>query len=116
MSDILEKHDIKPSLYLFEWFITLFSNRFTIQTVRRLWDQFFYFGQIQVFKCALAICKCLEPYVLENRSSYEMVITSLMNPKDHIEEKDIIPMMSKIKINEGEFFQALMGVQAAQPE
>ncbi len=62
---ILKEHKIPVNLFLFEWIITLFSNVFPLDFTVKLWDQFFYYGQLQVIRCALAVCKLLEPPITE---------------------------------------------------
>lgn len=49
-----EEIGIEPSMYLTQWFLTLFACSLPIRVVIRIWDMFFISGWIFVHKVALA--------------------------------------------------------------
>lgn len=51
---------ITPEFYLYEWFLSLFSKPLNIEMAHRVWDLFFLFGDVVLFKVALAILQYFE--------------------------------------------------------
>ena len=47
---------ISCSIFLFEWVVAAYSNIFSMDLASRIWDNFFYFGEFYIVKCALTIC------------------------------------------------------------
>ncbi len=49
------KTGILPTLFLFDWIVTLFSRSFSIDVVARIWDNYFLDGQVFLFRTSLAV-------------------------------------------------------------
>lgn len=53
----LEAEGLHPTMYLTQWFITLFTYNFPFEFVTRVWDMFLYEGWKVIFRVALALLK-----------------------------------------------------------
>lgn len=53
----LEAEGLHPTMYLTQWFITLFTYNFPFEFVTRVWDMFLYEGWKVIFRVALALMK-----------------------------------------------------------
>uniref|UniRef100_K3WL35 Rab-GAP TBC domain-containing protein n=1 Tax=Globisporangium ultimum (strain ATCC 200006 / CBS 805.95 / DAOM BR144) TaxID=431595 RepID=K3WL35_GLOUD len=53
----LESEGLHPTMYLTQWFITLFTYNFPFEFVTRVWDMFLYEGWKIIFRVALALMK-----------------------------------------------------------
>lgn len=53
----LEAEGLHPTMYLTQWFITLFTYNFPFEFVTRVWDMFLYEGWKVIFRVSLALMK-----------------------------------------------------------
>lgn len=53
----LENEGLHPTMYLTQWFITLFTYNFPFDFVTRVWDCFLYEGWKVIFRVSLALMK-----------------------------------------------------------
>jgi TBC1 domain family member 14 len=73
---------IHSDMFLFEWMITIFSRSLPLDISSRIWDSFLYFGQMFIFKTALAIIKAYEDVLLSKESEFEQCLQILNRPKN----------------------------------
>ena len=55
---------IRPEQYFMDWAMTLFSRALKLSVVPRIWDLILMFGEIEVYRCSVAILKCLKNEIL----------------------------------------------------
>ncbi len=56
----LENKRIPPDLFVMDWCMTLFSSQLSLKVLSRIWDLYFLFGEIIIWKCAVSILIVLE--------------------------------------------------------
>lgn len=65
ISQVFEENSISTTAFVYEWFFTIFSRSFKVQSARVLWDLFFIFGPEVLIKIAVAIFKLQEDSILD---------------------------------------------------
>lgn len=53
--EVMKAHDIHPSIFMVEWFYTLFARQFNFESLFRLWDVLFLQGEIVLFRLVLLV-------------------------------------------------------------
>ncbi|OMJ88022.1 hypothetical protein SteCoe_10090 [Stentor coeruleus] len=56
---------VQPAIFLMEWFVTLYSKTLSQEVALRVWDIYFYFGEITLFKTGIAILQLVSQELLE---------------------------------------------------
>ena len=56
----LEEILLHSEIYLIEWFYTMFSRSFSLETVWKVWDLFVYYGEAVLFRIGLGIFEQLK--------------------------------------------------------
>lgn len=51
----MQANDIHPSIFMVEWFYTLFARQFNFESLFRLWDVLFLEGEIVLFRLVLLV-------------------------------------------------------------
>lgn len=51
--EIMKYYDIHPSMFMVEWFYTLFARQFSFDSLFKLWDFFFLKGEVVLFRVVL---------------------------------------------------------------
>ncbi|ORZ30464.1 rab-GTPase-TBC domain-domain-containing protein [Catenaria anguillulae PL171] len=60
----LEEVGVRPEFYLYEWLLSMFSKPLPLDTAHRVWDLFFLWGDLALFRVAVALLKFFEPRLL----------------------------------------------------
>ena len=63
----LEELKISTNYFLIEWFYTLFCRAFDLCTVGKIWDLFITYGEVILFKTAIAIFTIIEHEILDDK-------------------------------------------------
>jgi hypothetical protein len=53
--EVMKAHDIHPSIFMVEWFYTLFARQFAFDLLFKLWDLIFLKGEVVLFRLVLLI-------------------------------------------------------------
>ena len=53
--EVMKEHEIHPSIFMVEWFYTLFARQFTFDLLFKLWDMIFLKGEVVLFRLVLLI-------------------------------------------------------------
>jgi hypothetical protein len=53
--EVMKAYDIHPSIFMVEWFYTLFARQFAFDLLFKLWDMIFLKGEIVLFRLVLLI-------------------------------------------------------------
>lgn len=61
--------DLRPELFLIEWFMTLFSKCLPIDSASVIWDLFFLDGEVVLYCTALALLRMSEPKLLSDEGA-----------------------------------------------
>ena len=70
---------VDPSMYMFDWIITIFSKTIPLDIAARIWDNFLFQGQSFIFRTALGLLKHLKAKI--QGSSFEETLAVLHQPK-----------------------------------
>ena len=95
----LRKFEINPTLYLNEWFESLFCNVLNYNVVLRIWDLFLLKGEFFVFQTAISIIILQEENIL-NLTISEILNLFNKNNKDDKIYNNIFGVIKKINIEE----------------
>ena len=55
---------VELELFIFDWFITLFTRSLPLEIASRIWDMYFLEGEIVLFKTSIGILKTIEKRLL----------------------------------------------------
>lgn len=55
---------VEPELFIFDWFITLYTRSMSLEIASRIWDVYFLQGEIVLFKTALGILRTMEKRII----------------------------------------------------
>jgi hypothetical protein len=72
-----ELENIQPKVYLYEWFMTLFTRAFDLRIVTRVWDFYFLDGIFVLFQTAIAILRMLEDKMIDEE--FDEILPILQN-------------------------------------
>jgi len=77
-----------PNSYVTEWFTTLYVYRLPLNTVARVWDYFFLYGQSSLFKIGLAIIASSQDLL---NVPAEQIIPQMRQKLSNFTPSDILP-------------------------
>jgi Rab-GTPase-TBC domain/Regulator of chromosome condensation (RCC1) repeat len=102
LPDLCRKFDregVQPTIFMVEWFVTLYSKTFNQEVSARIWDNYFYFGSITLFKTGISILKILHPKLING--DLTVIMENISHIYDRITDPDaIINIIDQIKIPE----------------
>ncbi|KAI9223957.1 rab-GTPase-TBC domain-containing protein [Blastocladiella britannica] len=55
---------VRPEFFLYEWFLTMFAKPLPLDTAHRVFDLYFLWGDLALFRVAVALLKFFEPRLL----------------------------------------------------
>lgn len=95
----LEKEGMQPAIFLMEWFVTLYSKTLSQEVAVRVWDLYFYFGNIELFKAGVGIMKILNGQMMESD------LAGIMENLTHISEKvtdpdELVMNMALVRVSD----------------
>lgn len=67
LSAHLENEGLHPTMYLTQWFLTLFTYNFPFEFVTRVWDAFLHEGWKVIYRVALALLKTSQKTLLNSK-------------------------------------------------
>ena len=95
----LESESMQPAIFLMEWFVTLYSKTLCQEVAVRVWDLYFYFGPMELFKAGIGIMKILNEKLIESD------LAGIMETLTHINElvtdpDELVNSLESVKISE----------------
>lgn len=100
---LLKKQKIEPVLYMTEWFMCLFSRTLPWPAVLRVWDMFMCEGIIVIFKVAIVLLGVVLFHQKKSCTAmYETLQILKHIPKNYMEEKNLIPKITKLDLTESD--------------
>lgn len=94
-----EDEGVQLPIVLMEWFVTLYSRTLNQEVSIRVWDMFFLYGEIVLFKVGIAIMKGLVKEILE--LDMGEVMTCFSNLAEKIKEPDeFVADVVNVKVSE----------------
>lgn len=94
-----EDEGVQPNLYLYEWFMSLFSKALNVDIACRVWDLIFLDGLHILYKTAIAILAMLQPALLE--SEFDEIMQILKSTHERItDEEEFIAQIKEVSIPE----------------
>lgn len=76
LCDHFENEGVQPQFYLYEWFATLFSRALPEEAVGRVWDLYFFYGPVVLYKAAVGLLALLKGKLLAESFTGIMVFLS----------------------------------------
>eukprot|EP00761_Pharyngomonas_kirbyi_P004679 gb/GECH01004684.1/.p1 GENE.gb/GECH01004684.1/~~gb/GECH01004684.1/.p1 ORF type:complete len:537 (+),score=115.46 gb/GECH01004684.1/:1-1611(+) len=99
-----DEHDINPHFYLMEWFLTLFSKSLPLDTAARVWDLFFLYGEIFLYRLAIGILKFYSSRI--NSMSFDETMTFLCHLPNDINDKEFFETIFSVKLSRRKYESA----------
>lgn len=94
----LEEEKVNPSLYLIEWFMSLFARALNMDITCWVWDLILLDGQHILYKTATAIMMTLEEDLM-NASDIEDIMHILQTAQDRItDEEEFVRCIFRVNI------------------
>eukprot|EP01066_Platyproteum_vivax_P011318 Platyproteum_vivax@DN5133_c0_g1_i1.p1 len=97
LANHLEMECVDPTMYLSQWFITLFTYSFSFEAVVRVWDIFLVEGFKTLFKVSLAVMKLLHDTLLSQ--SFERILHTLKHTPATIAAETLIETSLGVKVD-----------------
>ncbi|XP_065582855.1 small G protein signaling modulator 3-like isoform X1 [Artemia franciscana] len=91
---VLKEHDIELSLVTVNWYLTIFSSVLPFRQLLLLWDNFFLYGSIVMFKLSLMLLRSQEEFLRARQNSGDIfsavsnLVNSTENPYDLLKVAD----------------------------
>eukprot|EP01060_Flectonema_neradi_P000731 TRINITY_DN10454_c2_g3_i1.p1 TRINITY_DN10454_c2_g3~~TRINITY_DN10454_c2_g3_i1.p1 ORF type:complete len:426 (+),score=50.15 TRINITY_DN10454_c2_g3_i1:63-1340(+) len=96
-----EQNGVSPQLYIFDWFMTVFSKSLPLELARRIWDLFL-LSPCWLYRSAVGIVKYHKATLLS--SPFDECVKLLTNlPKDGIDEDAFMNCILSVKVNKKKF-------------
>lgn len=76
LAEHFQELDVEPSMYLYDWFLTIFCRCMPLDAAFRIWDNYFLHGPPFLFRTALAVLLLYKPNLLT--ADFEHIL-SLLN-------------------------------------
>lgn len=96
---------VESDLFLFDWFVTLFSRALPLEVASRIWDVYFLQGEILLFKAALAVLQTIEANILGQTIN---VIIHLLTHPLQVDELKFFTNLHSINLPEKKFQSVLL--------
>ncbi len=94
-----EDEGVHPNLYLYEWFMSIFSKALNVDITCWVWDLILLDGLHILYKTAIAILKTMEDILLE--SDFDEIMMHLRKTSQYIiEEEEFVKRISEAAIPE----------------
>ena len=90
-----EAECISPTEYFLDWAISLFTKKLSISVASRVWDIVLLFGEIEIYRCAVAILQCLSKELLGDLDSARKRLKTL---PQSITERELVAAMKAVRV------------------
>jgi len=87
---------ISAEQYLLDWFLTLFCKTLSIPIASRVWDSYFIFGEVFLFRTALGIIHANRKFL--NNANFEECVLSLRYLGSAINEERLFAAINEIEV------------------
>eukprot|EP00301_Raphidiophrys_heterophryoidea_P005814 c12401_g1_i4.p1 GENE.c12401_g1_i4~~c12401_g1_i4.p1 ORF type:complete len:406 (+),score=103.63 c12401_g1_i4:369-1586(+) len=93
----LHNLNVQTEMFLLEWFMTLYSRVFPLETAARIWDLYMLYRDPILFRTAFGILKLLWPKL--QVSSFDEVLLMLKNVSAHVDGADLMRAVASVEVN-----------------
>ena len=87
---------ISPKEYFLDWCISLFTKKLAISVASRVWDIVLIFGEIEIYRCCVAVLKCLKKELMEAADDKTRKLLKML--PNTLKEAQLMSMMKTIKV------------------
>jgi TBC1 domain family member 10 len=94
----LEKEQVHSSMYVSQWFLTLFVYQFPFPVILRIWDIFVLEGWKVVFRVSLAVMRLLEKELLSR--SFEHLMIYLKSETETLDEETVMKAVFQVRLTQ----------------
>lgn len=105
IADHLSKLKVDAQMFLVEWFYTVFSRCLSFEGTLKFWDQLLYFGEVVLFRMALAIFELVKPHIME--ANYEDTIGLIQGFGSYVREDKLLDLLVHHKLSEDKLQRSL---------
>ncbi|RLN56430.1 hypothetical protein BBJ29_007971 [Phytophthora kernoviae] len=96
LSAHLENEGLHPTMYLTQWFLTLFTYNFPFEFVTRVWDAFLHEGWKIIFRVALALLKTSQKTLLS--SKFEAIMEYFRELPNRVDAEEVLAVAFRVSI------------------
>lgn len=89
---------VEPELFIFDWFITLYTRSLPLEIASRIWDVYFLQGEYFLFKTAIGILRTIEKRLLGQPFdviAYDLTHLPAMDEAEFFENVHTLPLLEK---------------------
>ncbi|KAG6590888.1 EVI5-like protein [Phytophthora cinnamomi] len=105
LSTHLENEGLHPTMYLTQWFLTLFTYNFPFEFVTRVWDAFLHEGWKVIYRAALALLKVSQKTLLS--SKFETIMEYFRDLPNKVDTDEVLTAAFRLPIKRSQIAHLL---------
>ncbi|KAL7686919.1 putative ecotropic viral integration site 5 protein [Plasmopara halstedii] len=105
LSTHLENEGLHPTMYLTQWFLTLFTYNFPFDLVTRVWDAFLHEGWKVIYRVALALMKISQKTLMN--SKFESIMEYFRDLPNKVDTDDVLAIAYRMPIKRAQISQLM---------
>ncbi|KAE8965054.1 hypothetical protein PR003_g29933 [Phytophthora rubi] len=105
LSAHLENEGLHPTMYLTQWFLTLFTYNFPFEFVTRVWDAFLHEGWKVIYRVALALLKVSQKTLLS--SKFETIMEYFRDLPNKVDTDEVLTAAYRLPIKRSQISHLL---------
>ncbi|KAG6942368.1 hypothetical protein JG688_00018153, partial [Phytophthora aleatoria] len=105
LSAHLENEGLHPTMYLTQWFLTLFTYNFPFEFVTRVWDTFLHEGWKVIYRVALALMKISQKTLLS--SKFEIIMEYFRDLPNKVDTDEVLTVAFRMPIKRAQIAHLL---------
>lgn len=111
LSTHLENEGLHPTMYLTQWFLTLFTYNFPFEFVTRVWDAFLHEGWKVIYRVALALMKISQKTLLS--AKFEAIMDYFRDLPNKVDTDEVLTAAFRMPIKRSQITHLLEEYQSS---
>jgi hypothetical protein len=91
-----EKQGVRLQSFVMDWYITLFSKSFEMESAARLWDRYFLEGEIFLYRATLGIFDYFKDKI--EHGSFEEIMKTLTKATKNVDVEEMFKNIDSFKV------------------